>query len=225
VSAEWLVNGLVQYVVLIFSMTVHEAAHAWWAMRSGDFTAYLGGQVSLDPVPHIRRSPIGMIAIPLLTYATNGWMMGWASAPLSVAWIINHPRKAAAVSLAGPLANLAVAITAAAMIRGLIATGALEPASLFGRGSGGIEHGLGFVLWAFFTLNTILFVLNMLPIPPLDGSSAIGLLLDEATALRLQTAIRQPMVAMLGFAIFFMVGGRLAWPFIAMIQSLLFAGM
>ena len=96
-SPEWLVNGIVQYVVLIFSMTLHEAAHAWWAMRSGDSTAYLGGQVSLDPIPHIQREPVGMVLIPILTYAMNGWMMGWASAPLSMSWIINNPRRAAAM--------------------------------------------------------------------------------------------------------------------------------
>jgi len=225
VNAEWLVNGLVQYVVLIFSMTVHEAAHAWWAKRNGDVTAYLGGQVSLDPTPHIRREPMGMIFIPLITYALNGWMMGWASAPLSMQWVLNNPRRAAAVSLAGPLSNLAVAVTVAVLIRFLVGTGTISPGSLSGMGGSGVELGLGYVLWSFFFLNTVLFVFNMLPIPPLDGSSAIGLLLDEDTAYRLQTTIRQPMIAMMGFLFFFMIGGRLASPLIGALLSLLFIGM
>ena len=224
-NAEWLLNGLIQYVVLIFSMTIHEAAHALWAMRNGDLTAYLGGQVSLDPLPHIRREPIGMVAIPLLTYALNGWMMGWASAPLSMHWILRHPRKAAAVSLAGPLANLAVAVTVAVLIRVLIGAGVLSPSSLYGFGGSGVELGLGYVLWSFVFLNVVLFVFNMLPIPPLDGSSALGLFLSEDTAYRLQTTIRQPMVAMMGFVFFFLFAGKLAMPFIAALLALLRVGM
>ena len=224
-SPEWLLNGIVQYVVLIFSMTVHEAAHAWWALRSGDSTAYLGGQVSLDPLPHVKREPIGMVLIPILTYAMNGWMMGWASAPLSVQWVINNPRRAAAVSLAGPLANLAVAIATGLAIRALVTSGSIPIDSLYGVGATGIANGLGSVLWSFFFLNTLLFVYNLLPIPPLDGSSALGLLLSEEAAARLQMTIRQPMVAMMGFAMFIMVGGRLAWPVISLLQSLLFVGM
>jgi Zn-dependent protease len=225
VGVDWLLNGLVQYVVLIFSMTVHEAAHATWAMRHGDLTAYQGGQVSLDPVPHIRREPIGMVLIPVLTYAMNGWMMGWASAPLSMLWIINHPRKAAAVSLAGPLANLAIAVTAAFVIRALVGTGAIPIESIYGASANGVEVGIGFVLRWFFFLNTALFVFNLLPIPPLDGSSALGLLLSEEAAFRLQTTIRQPMIAMLGFPIFMLVGGKLAMPVISFLLSLLFIGM
>ncbi len=224
-NPEWLVNGIVQYVVLIFSMTIHEAAHAWWAMRSGDSTAYLGGQVSLDPIPHIQREPVGMVLIPILTYAMNGWMMGWASAPLSMSWIINNPRRAAAVSLAGPLANLAVAVTAGIAIRALVGSGSIPFDSLYGVGANGISNGLGSVLFAFFFLNTLLFVYNLLPIPPLDGASALGLFLSEEAAARLQMTIRQPMVAMMGFAMFIMVGGRLAWPIISLLQSLLFLGM
>jgi len=225
VDAAWLVNGLVQYVVLVFSMTVHEAAHAWWAMRNGDLTAYLGGQVSLDPIPHMRRSPIGMIAIPLITYVANGWMMGWASAPLSPLWVINNPRKAAAVSLAGPLANLSLAIIAGVAIRALLVSGSLDPSAIGALSASGAASGLAFVLWSFFLLNALLFAINMLPIPPLDGASAIGLLFDEATAHRLQMTVRQPMFAMLGFALFVMVGGRLAWPVVGLLQSLLFVGL
>ena len=66
-----LLIGLVAYVVLLLSLTVHEAAHAWAALRGGDPTAYLGGQVSLDPRPHIRREPFGMVFAPLS--ASGSW--------------------------------------------------------------------------------------------------------------------------------------------------------
>ena len=64
---DTITNGLVYYVVFLFSTTLHEAAHAWTAMRGGDLTAYHGGQVSLDPRPHIRREPFGMVGLPLLS--------------------------------------------------------------------------------------------------------------------------------------------------------------
>lgn len=74
-------TGLAFFAVFLFSTTLHEAAHAWAALRGGDPTAYAGGQVSLDPMPHIRREPFGMIVLPLLTSVTIGWPMGYASAP------------------------------------------------------------------------------------------------------------------------------------------------
>jgi hypothetical protein len=64
-----------------FSTTVHEAAHAWAALRGGDPTAWNGGLVSLSPLPHMRRSPLGMVIVPLVTTLTQGLTMGWASAP------------------------------------------------------------------------------------------------------------------------------------------------
>ena len=74
-------KALVYYLVFLFSTTVHEAAHAWAALLGGDPTAYHGGQVSLDPRAHIRREPMGMLVIPLLSALLSGWPMGFASAP------------------------------------------------------------------------------------------------------------------------------------------------
>jgi hypothetical protein len=101
------VTGLVWYMVFLFSVTLHEAAHAWAAQRGGDPTAYLGGQVSLDPRPHIRREPFGMVILPLFTAITSGWPIGYASTPYDPVWALNHPRRAAWMSLAGPAANFA----------------------------------------------------------------------------------------------------------------------
>ena len=67
-------NAVVLYLVFLFSTVLHEAAHAWSAMRGGDLTAYHGGQVSLDPRPHIRREPFGMVLLPLLSLAASGWI-------------------------------------------------------------------------------------------------------------------------------------------------------
>ena len=94
--------GLVWFVAFLFSTTVHEAMHAFAAWKGGDPTAYHGGQVSLSPLPHIRREPVGMLIVPLLTSLTRGWAMGWASAPYDPVWATRHPRRAAIMAAAGP---------------------------------------------------------------------------------------------------------------------------
>src|SRR5512145_2951555 len=93
------------YAAFLLSLTFHEAAHAWAARRGGDDTAYLGGQVTLDPRPHVRREPFGMVIFPILSYAMSHSMLGWASTPFDPAWAQAHPRRAAAMSAAGPAAN------------------------------------------------------------------------------------------------------------------------
>ncbi len=112
----FLALGLIWYVVFLFSTTCHEAAHAFAAKLGGDLTAFHGGQVSLDPIPHIRREPFGMVVFPILSFITGGWMMGWASAPYDPEWSYRHPRRAAWMSLAGPAANLSLAILAGILI-------------------------------------------------------------------------------------------------------------
>src|ERR1051325_7912392 len=108
--------GLVWYVVFLFSTTCHEAAHALAAKLGGDLTAFHGGQGSLDPLPHIRREPFGMVIFPILSYAMGGWMIGWASAPYDPQWANRHPRRAAWMSLAGPGANFSLAAIAGVAI-------------------------------------------------------------------------------------------------------------
>jgi Zn-dependent protease len=219
VSAEWLVNGLVQYVVLIFSMIVHEAAHAWTAKHGGDLTAYYGGQISLDPVPHMRREPFGMIVVPIMTYIWSGWMMGWASAPFDPSWAWRHPKKAAWVSLAGPLSNLTIAVVASLILRGGTALGVLEPgATEFAGGVASAAYSV--VFWMLF-LNCVLFVFNLFPIPPLDGASVLGLFLSEDAARSLQATLRKPVVAMIGMVLIYTVVGRLVRPFVFALVSML----
>ena len=71
--------ALIWYIALLFSLTLHEASHAWAAMKGGDKTAYHGGQVSLDPMPHIRREPVGMVVLPAISLVLIGWPFGFAS--------------------------------------------------------------------------------------------------------------------------------------------------
>jgi len=82
VSPDFIAIGMIWYIVFLFSTTCHEGAHSLVARIGGDPTAFHGGQASLNPIPHIRRAPFGMVVVPILTYILPPhWMFGWASAP------------------------------------------------------------------------------------------------------------------------------------------------
>jgi len=208
VETEALLRGLLWFVAFLFSTTVHEALHAVAALRGGDPTAYLGGQVSFSPLPHIRREPVGMLIVPLLTTLTNGWAVGWASTPYDPLWAARHPRRAAVMAAAGPAGNLVIALLAFATIKAALAAGIFvspEHASFnhlveAARG-GDVVAGLGDLLTVLLVLNTLLFVFNMLPFPPLDGASAIGGILPERTAVALRGFTSSPMFSLLGILV------------------------
>ena len=191
-NPEFLIAGLVWYVAFLLSTTCHEAAHAWAAKLGGDLTAFHGGQVSLDPVPHVRREPFGMVVFPLLTYATGGWMMGWASAPYDPMWSDRYPHRAASMSLAGPAANFTLALLAGIGIHVGIWAGVfrvpdsadlmhvVEPAAA------GLATGAAMFVSLMFSLNLLLGAFNLLPVPPLDGFGVAGLAVPEDVARRIQ---------------------------------------
>lgn len=180
---EKLPELLVWYVVFLFSTTFHEFAHAQVAYWGGDTTAYEGGQVSLDPVPHIRRSPFGLVFIPLLSFFLTGWMIGWASAPFDPRWARRYPRKYALMSLAGPGANLLLAVIAFVAIRVLVGADVLElgvtmdiESIVEAKGPEGYRSPLGALalgLSVMLSLNVLLGVFNLLPAVPLDGASVL----------------------------------------------------
>ncbi len=199
--------GLTWWVVFLFSTTLHEAAHAFAAYRLGDPTAYHGGQVSLNPLPHIRREPLGMVAIPLLTFFTRGWMMGWASAPYDPAWARRYPRRAAVMALAGPAANLALVLVAGLMVRAGMAAGLFEPPAsisfkqVTAATGSGLAAGAVVPLSLLFSLNLLLCLFNLLPLPPLDGSAVIPALLGPRAAERYGELMAYPFMSLLGLII------------------------
>jgi Zn-dependent protease len=180
------------FPAFVFSTTVHEAAHAWAALRGGDPTAYRGGQVSLNPSHHIRREPIGMLVLPLFTAITNGWAMGWASAPFDPEWAARHPRRAALMAAAGPAANLALALIAFIAIRTGLAFGWFEtpPAGLHAWSMlvmpAGVFENSEFASFAarglsvMLSLNVLLATFNLIPVPPLDGSAVVDIVVPGA---------------------------------------------
>jgi Zn-dependent protease len=213
-----LFTALLWYVALLFSLCCHEAAHGWAAQRGGDPTAYLGGQVTLDPRPHIRREPFGTVVMPLIAYSAWGWMIGWASTPYDPHWAARHPRRAAWMSLAGPAANAALVLVAALAIRAGVAIGVFEPPMSIGFDRvaesplGGVWATTAALVSILFTLNLLLLVFNLIPVPPLDGAGAIGLLLPERLALRLRVAFARPAWSFAGLLVAWVAIGALLPP-------------
>ncbi|MDH4131223.1 MAG: hypothetical protein OEV95_05380 [Gemmatimonadota bacterium] len=188
-------QALAYYAVFLFSVTLHEAAHAWAAMLGGDKTAYHGGQVSLDPRPHIRREPMGLLWIPLISALLTGWPIGFASAPYDPAWARRHPKRAAWMALAGPAANLLLVLLAFAALR-LGASAGLFFApervgfdQLAATGAGTIWSSVVFILSVVLSLNLLLAVLNLFPFPPLDGSGVVPLFLNDTATVKYQDFI------------------------------------
>jgi len=221
VEPEALIQGLLWFAVFLVSTTVHEASHALAALRGGDPTAYRGGQVSLSPLPHIRREPIGMLVVPLLTTFTNGWAVGWASTPYDPVWASNYPRRAATMAAAGPAGNLLIAMLAFGAIRGgLLAGFFASPEHVDATNGAGWLTALGALASVLLVENLLLFVFNMLPVPPLDGASAIGGVLPERTALRLRAFTSSPAFSILGIFIAWQVFPHVVGPIFSALLTL-----
>ncbi len=229
--AEQLAFGGLWYVVFLLSITVHEAAHAWAALKGGDPTAAQTGQVTLDPRPHIRREPFGTIIMPLLTYFTMGWMMGWASAPYDPVWADRHPRRAAKMALAGPLANLLLAVLAGVVMHLGLQAGVFgrpdHPAftAIVDAASPGFAGAVATFLSILFVLNALLFTFNLLPVPPLDGVRAITLFFPENAARRFTQFLHQlPMIQFVGILVAWRASHIILPPILSAAVDLVYGG-
>ena len=190
ISPDLLAQYFIWYVVFLFSTTCHEAAHALVAKIGGDETASLGGQVTLNPVPHIQREPWGMVIIPILMLVLTKSVIGWASAPYDPHWERRHPHRAAWMALAGPATNYTLMVIAAIALRLGWTQGWLHQSSF-------AEN----LIWALFSLNLLLGTFNLLPVTPLDGSTAIMLFMGETRAQRYLDWLRGNSYGVLGLVI------------------------
>jgi Zn-dependent protease len=164
----------ISFIVLLFSLTVHEMAHAWTADRFGDPTARLLGRVSLNPIVH--ADPIGTVVFPLVSMISGATLIGWAKpVPVNLRYL-HHPRRDyMLVAAAGPVSNLILAVFGALLL-------ALVPVSPQTLGESNVSVPIATLLTRLVNLNVLLAVFNMLPIPPLDGGNVLSGLLPPTFA-------------------------------------------
>jgi Zn-dependent protease len=162
--------------VLLFSLTVHEAAHAWSAFRLGDSTARHLGRVSLNPVVHI--DPIGTLLLPLIAAVTGAPLIGWAKpVPVDTRRLGRPRRDFMIVAAAGPASNLALAVVAALVLR-------LAPRQDLAAGGFEVVGPIVVLALVGLQVNLLLALFNMIPVPPLDGGNVLGGLLSGALRAR-----------------------------------------
>jgi Zn-dependent protease len=189
---------IVWAVPVLFAITVHEVAHGWVALRYGDATAKLAGRLTLNPLKHV--DPIGTVLVPGFLLLLGGFIFGWAKpVPVNFARLRSPKRDMIWVAIAGPGANLLMAI-----IWGLLGKLAYYLPEYAGL-------PLIYMAIAGLYINAVLMLINMIPLPPLDGGRvAVGLL---------PTALARPYSRLEPYGLFIMLAllatgllGRLLWP-------------
>lgn len=207
-SALDTIQRVTVYVLpVIFAITVHEAAHGYAARHFGDMTAAAAGRISLNPLRHI--DPVGTILVPGLTLLVGGMLFGWAK-PVPVNFgRLRHPKRDMLwVAAAGPGSNLAMALLWALAIKLSPALPAFAALPLALMGAAGIM------------INTILLVLNLLPLPPLDGGRIAVSLLPHRWAWRFARIEPYGFVILL-ILMFTHILGAIMWPFIMTVLQLI----
>jgi Zn-dependent protease len=230
-SQQEIIIRIFQFAILVFALSLHEAAHAWMASRLGDQTARMLGRVTLNPVKHI--DPVGTLLIPLImlflpTY--GGFLIGWAKpTPVNTRNFKQITRDDILTTLAGPASNLCAAIAAtlaliilvhatpagALAVRELI-MGAVDPTLMT---SSPLVFPMALIFYLCIWLNLVLAVFNLLPIPPLDGSHIFRHMLPY-NALRIYDSL-----GMISLILMLLIGGPLVMffvrPALALINGIL----
>ena len=161
--------------ILLFSVVIHELSHGWMALRLGDSTARDMGRLTLNPVPHI--DPVGSVIVPIFSLLVAGRVfIAWAKpVPVNPLNFLHHRRDDILVSVVGPVSNIVLALICTFMV---IMLASIYPS--YHEGNNLLNEGYSFLLNMFaagISLNVVLAVFNMIPIPPLDGSHVVASLL------------------------------------------------
>ena len=202
---EHIVRVIALYAIpAVFAITLHEAAHGYAARRFGDLTAYQAGRISLNPARHIDL--MGTIVVPvLILIASQGkYAFGWAKpVPVNFGKLRNPKRDMLWVAAAGPGANLVMAIFWAVVAKAaqdLPPNFFTEPALMMARGG--------------IIVNAVLMILNLLPLPPLDGGRIATSLLPHRLAFRFARIEPFGLIILLVLMLLGVLG-KVMWPFIA----------
>jgi Zn-dependent protease len=207
------VPGLViALLVLIFSLTVHEAAHAWSASRLGDDTARRLGRVSLNPLVH--TDPVGTLLLPLIAMVSGAPLIGWAKPTPINARNFSQPRRdSILVTAAGPASNLVIAVAAAMALR-------MMPAATPSFSEIEVARPLAMIAGEALALNVLLAVFNLLPIPPLDGGQIVMALLPPSITMRLGFLYEYGFLILMGLLVTGVLGALIGPPYYVVLSWL-----
>lgn len=200
----------IQALPILLAITVHEVAHGWMALRLGDHTARLQGRISMNPIRHV--DPVGTVLLPVIQLiAFQGIFFGWAKPVPIDPRNFKKPREhMAIVALAGPMSNLIMAIVWALLLS----------LALHGLASTWIGYPLSLMAQAGIGINLILMVLNLIPLPPLDGGRVMVGMLKPALALK-YARIEPYGFGILLLLIFTGVLAKVMWPIIGLLADFL----
>jgi Zn-dependent protease len=192
---------VIAFLVLVFSLSVHEAAHAWSASQLGDDTARRLGRVTLNPVVHV--DPIGTLLLPLVAMVSgSGMIFGWAKPTPVNTRNLRHPRRdRVLVTFAGPVSNLILAVLATLVLHQT-------------------EGVVRLIAFEAVTLNVLLAVFNMLPIPPLDGGQIMMALLPPQVAARLGFLYQYGFMILMGLIVLGVVDDLIGPPYYVILSWL-----